>query len=84
MKIVIGLTKREFQRKAWNAIKAFVHDKDYENIMDDMAIHCSQAQWDELGRWIEIARTVLNSSEVEEHGAAPLPLIRREVERTIN
>jgi len=53
------MNKREFQRRARRAVKSFVSDEDYENTMDDLAIQCSDAQWQEVLRLIEIARRSL-------------------------
>jgi hypothetical protein len=74
------LSRREYKQRAWRAVKAFVADEGYENIMDDLTVACSELQWQELLSWIEVAREVLNSPEVVDSGAAPLPLIRRKIE----
>jgi hypothetical protein len=75
------LSRREYKQRAWRAVKAFVAgDEGYDRIMDDLAVACSELQWQELLSWIEVAREVLHSPEVSESGAAPLPLIRRKIE----
>ena len=71
-----GLYRRHYKRRAWQAAKAFVSDVDYESTMDDLTVECSELQWSELLCWIEEARAVMNSPEVKETAANPLPLIR--------
>lgn len=74
------MSRREYKQRAWRAVKAFVADEGYERTMDDLTVECSELQWQELLSWIEVAREVLKSEVVVEHGAAPLPLIRQKIE----
>lgn len=75
------MRKRDAQRKMWQAVKAFVKDEDYESTMDDLSVVLNDTYWYQLEDWITIARDVLAMPEVKDNRAAPLPLIRRELER---
>ncbi len=78
------MLRREYKQRAWRAVKSYVADEGYENIMDDLTVECSELQRQELLSWIEVAREVLRSPEVVESGAASLPLIRRKIESRFN
>ena len=62
---------RETYRSMWRAVKAYVTDNGYEHTMDDLSIELTDAEWDELCRWIDVASAVL-----KEKPAKPLPIIK--------
>ena len=75
------MKRREFKQRAWHCVKAMVrHDGSYERLMDDMTVDCTDAQWEELCRWTDVAINVLQSADVIVTGVSPLPIIRGKIE----
>lgn len=76
-----GVPKKRFTRDTyrsmWRAVKAYVADEGYENEMDDCSVSFTDAEWDELCRWIDVASAAL----AEKH-AKPLPIIKKRLEYT--
>ena len=58
----------------WRAVRTYVSDEGYEREMDYCSVELTDAEWDQLLQWIDVASSVL-----AENPAKPLPIIKERI-----